>query len=114
MILTGKIIMADEALEIGLVEKVFPHDDLLPETLKYAAQVASNPYLSVRYAKDLVKMYWNHNRSDEGWAKEFAAIQEITRTGDCREGIQAFLEKRPATYEGPYYGNSPYGDPKRK
>lgn len=114
MILTGKIIMADEALEIGLVEKVFPHDDLLPETLKYAAQVASNPYLSVRYAKDLVKMYWNHNRSDEGWAKEFAAIQEITRTGDCREGIQAFLEKRPAAYEGPYYGNSPYGDPKRK
>ncbi len=114
MILTGKIIMADEALEIGLVEKVFPHDDLLPETLKYAAQVASNPYLSVRYAKDLVKMYWNHNRSDEGWAKEFAAIQEITRTGDCREGIQAFLEKRPATYEGPYYGNTPYGDPKRK
>ena len=114
MILTGKIIMADEALEIGLVEKVFPHDDLLPETLAYAAQIASNPYLSVRYAKDLVKMYWNHNRSDEGWAREFAAIQEITRTGDCREGIQAFLEKRPSQYRGPYYDNPPYGDPKRK
>jgi len=114
MILTGKIIMADEALEIGLVEKVFPHDDLLPETLAYAAQIASNPYLSVRYAKDLVKMYWNHNRTDEGWAKEFAAIQEITRTGDCREGIRAFLEKRPSEYRGPYYDNPPYGDPKRK
>lgn len=114
MILTGKIIMADEALEIGLVEKVFPHDDLLPETLAYAAQIASNPYLSVRYAKDLVKMYWNHNRTDEGWAKEFAAIQEITRTGDCREGIQAFLEKRPSEYRGPFYDNPPWGDPKRK
>lgn len=114
MILTGKIIMADEALEIGLVEKVFPHDDLIAETLAYAAQIASNPYLSVRYAKDLVKMYWNHNRSDEGWAKEFAAIQEITRTGDCREGIQAFLEKRPSEYRGPYYDNPPHGDPKRK
>ena len=114
MILTGKIIEADEALEIGLVEKVFAHDDLLPETLAYAAQVASNPYLSVRYAKDLVKMYWNHNRSDEGWAREFAAIQEITRTGDCVEGIQAFLDKRPAEYRGPYYDNSPYGGPKRK
>jgi len=114
MILTGKIIEADEALEIGLVEKVFAHDDLVPETLAYAAQVASNPYLSVRYAKDLVKMYWNHNRSDEGWAREFAAIQEITRTGDCVEGIQAFLDKRPAEYRGPYYDNSPYGGPKRK
>lgn len=109
MILTGKIIDAQEALDIGLVEKVFPHDDLLDETFAYAAQVASNPYLSVRYAKDLVRMYWNHNRSDEGWAREFAAIQEITRTGDCREGIRAFLEKRPAEYRGPYYDNPPYG-----
>ena len=43
MILTGKIIEADEALDIGLVEKVFPHDELLDETFAYAAQVASNP-----------------------------------------------------------------------
>jgi enoyl-CoA hydratase len=109
MILTGKIIMADEALEIGLVEKVFPHDDLLDETFAYAAQIASNPYLSVRYAKELVKMYWDHNRTDEGWAREFSAIQEITRTGDCREGIRAFLEKRKAEYRGPFYDNPPYG-----
>ena len=54
-------------------------------------------------------MYWNHNRTDEGWAREFAAIQEITRTGDCREGIRAFLEKREANYRGPYYDNSPWG-----
>ncbi len=114
MILTGRIITADEALEMGLVEKVFPHDDLLPETIAYAAQIASNPYLSVRYAKDLVKMYWNHNRSEEGWGREFAAIQEITRTGDCVEGIRAFLDKRPAEYKGPYYDNPPYGGPKRK
>ena len=114
MILTGKIIMADEALDIGLVEKVFPHDDLLPETIAYAAQIASNPYLSVRYAKDLVKMYWNDNRSDEGWAKEFAAIQEITRTGDCVEGIRAFLDKRKPEYKGPYYDNPPFGGPKGK
>ena len=103
MILTGKIIDAKEALEIGLVEKVFPHNDLFDECIKYAAQIASNPYLSVRYAKELVKMYWNFNRSDEGWSREFEAIQEITRTGDCREGIQAFLEKRKPNYRGPLY-----------
>lgn len=108
LILTGRIIDAAEAEKIGLVERVIPHDKLLDEVFALAAQIASNPYLSVRYAKDLVKMYWNANRSEEGWAKEFAAIQEITRTGDCREGIRAFLEKRPAEYRGPYYGNSPY------
>ena len=103
MILTGEIIDAGEALKIGLVEKVFPHDQLLPETLAYAGRIASNPYLSVRYAKQLVRMYWNHNRTDEGWAREFAAIQEITRTKDCVEGIRAFLEKRPPEYRGPHY-----------
>ena len=55
-------------------------------------------------------MYWNANRSDEGWEREFAAIQEITRTGDCREGIRAFLGKRKADYRGPYYENWPYGE----
>ena len=103
MILTGEIVDAVEALNIGLVEKVFPHDELLPETLAYAGRIASNPYLSVRYAKQLVRMYWNHNRTDEGWAREFAAIQEITRTKDCVEGIRAFLEKRPPEYRGPHY-----------
>ncbi len=110
MILTGEIIDAAEAHRIGLVEKVFPHETLLEETLRYAGKVASNPYLSVRYAKELVRMYWNHNRSEEGWGREFAAIQEITRTEDCAEGIRAFLEKRKPVYRGPQYDpdqNSP-------
>ena len=104
MILTGKIIDAAEAERIGLVDRVLPHDTLMDEVMAFAAQVASNPYLSVRYAKDLVKHYWNANRSDEGWARELAAIQEITRTKDCQEGIRAFLEKRKPVYRGPGYG----------
>ncbi len=104
MILTGKIIDAAEAERIGLVDRVFPHDKLMDEVMAFAGQVASNPYLSVRYAKDLVKFYWNSNRSDEGWAREYAAIQEITRTKDCQEGIRAFLEKRKPSYKGPGYG----------
>ncbi len=111
LILTGRIIEADEAERIGLVERVVPHDDLLDEVFKLAGQIASNPYLSVRYAKELVKMYWNANRSDEGWAREFAAIQEITRTEDCHEGIRAFLGKRDADYRGPHYEAWPFGDP---
>ena len=76
------------------------------DDLAYAAQVAQP--LPVSLEKDQA-MYWNHNRTDEGWAREFAAIQEITRTGDRREGIRAFLEKREANYMGPYYDNSPWG-----
>ncbi len=108
MILTGKIIEAAEAERIGLVDRLIAHDQLMEDTMAFAAQVASNPYLSVRYAKDLVKFYWNSNRSDEGWARELAAIMEITRTKDCQEGIRAFLDKRKPSYQGPFYGHAPY------
>jgi len=109
MILTGRIIDAAEAERIGLVERVVPHDTLLDEVMALAGQIASNPYLSVRYAKELVKMYWNANRSEEGWKRELESIMEITRTKDCQEGIRAFLGKRKADYRGPYYQNWPFG-----
>jgi enoyl-CoA hydratase len=108
MILTGSIIDAAEAERIGLVDRVIPHDKLMEETLAMAAQIASNPYLSVRHAKALVKYYWNQNRTDEGWNRELEGIKEITRTKDCHEGIRAFLEKRDPEFRGPYYDNSPF------
>jgi len=108
LILTGKIIDASEAERIGLVERVIPHDKLLEEAMQFAGQVAANPYLSVRYAKQLVKHYWNTNRTEEGWGRELGAIKEITRTKDCQEGIRAFLEKRKPEFRGPYYDNSPF------
>ena len=108
MILTGRIVEAEEAERIGLVDRVIPHDKLMEETLAMAAQIASNPYLSVRHAKALVKYYWNQNRTDEGWNRELEGIKEITRTKDCHEGIRAFLDKRDPEFRGPYYDNSPF------
>ena len=103
MILTGEIIDAAEAQRIGLVERVFPHDSLREEVLKIAEKIASAPFLSVREAKALVKRYWDHNRSEDGARAELDAVMEITRTQDCREGIRAFLDKRPPVYRGPGY-----------
>jgi enoyl-CoA hydratase len=110
MILTGDIIDAAEAERIGLVDRVFPHDSLLDEAFKLAAKIANNPYLSVRKAKQLVKYYWNQNRTEEGWRRELDSIKEVTRTQDCHEGIRAFLEKRDPVFRGPYYDNWPFGD----
>ncbi len=104
MILSGEIIDAAEAQRIGLVERVFPHDKLLEEVFKIADKIAAAPFLSVRQAKALVRRYWDHNRSDEGARAELDAVMEITRTQDCREGIRAFLDKRPPAYRGPSYG----------
>jgi len=110
MILTGRIVDAAEAERIGLVDKVIPHEALMDEVFALATQIANNPYLSVRKAKELVKYYWNQNRTDEGWNRELEGIKEITRTKDCHEGIRAFLEKRDPDFRGPYYGNAPFRD----
>lgn len=116
LILTGEIIDANEALRIGLVDEVVPHDQLLAEAFALAAKIAANPYLSVRHAKRLIKMYWNWNRTDEGYQEELNSVLEITRTKDCQEGMRAFREKRPPHYTYPYDANWPFParDPEKK
>lgn len=116
LILTGEIVDADEALRIGLVDEVVPHDKLLDEAFALAGKIAVNPYLSVRHAKRLVKMYWNWNRTDEGYQEELNSVLEITRTKDCQEGMRAFREKRPPHYTYPYDADWPFAskDPEKK
>ena len=106
MILTGEIISAEEAARIRLVERVYPHDMLMDEVMKIAGKIATAPCLSVRQATALVRRYWDHNKSEEGARAELEAVMEITRSGDCREGIDAFLNKRPPIYTGPNYGKN--------
>ena len=108
LILTGEIIDAKEALRIGLVEEVVKHDELMNAAFALAGKIAANPYLSVRQAKRLVKMYWNWNRTDEGYQQELEAVLEITRTKDCQEGMRAFVEKRPSHYTDPYGAYWPF------
>lgn len=103
MILTGEIISAEEAARIRLVERVYPHETLMDEVMSIAGRIASAPFLSVRHAKSLVRRYWDHNKSEEGARAELEAVMEITRSGDCREGIDAFLNKRRPVYSGPQY-----------
>lgn len=108
LILTGEIIDAREAERIGLVEEVVPQDQLMNSAFALAGKIAKNPYLSVRQAKRLVKMYWNWNRTDEGYQQELEAVLEITRTKDCQEGMRAFVEKRPPHYTDPYGAQWPF------
>jgi enoyl-CoA hydratase/carnithine racemase len=116
LVLTGEIIDAREAHRIGLVDEIYPPNRLVKEAFALAGRIAMNPYLSVRHAKRLIKMYWNWNRSDEGYREELEAVLEITRTKDCQEGMRAFKEKRPPHYSYPYdFGSSfPAAESKKK
>jgi enoyl-CoA hydratase/carnithine racemase len=108
LVLTGDIIDAEEAMRIGLVDEVVAHKNLLDAVFGLAGKIAANPYLSVRQAKRLMKMYWNWNRTDEGYQQELEAVLEITRTKDCQEGMRAFAEKRHPRYTYPYDAKWPF------
>jgi enoyl-CoA hydratase/carnithine racemase len=95
LILTGRFVHADEALRVGLVNRVVPNDKLHEEAMALARQLARLPRLGVRYAKEAIKMYNQDNRTLERSLKELDRVLEIVRTDDAAEGISALLERRP-------------------
>ena len=95
LILTGRFVDAAEALAIGLTHKVVPAGELLPVATALAIQVAGQPRLGVRSAKEEIRHYLHGNRTDAGFDLELARILEITRSEDSIEGVRAFNAKRP-------------------
>ena len=94
--LTADIIDAQKALEIGLVQQVVPHERLLDEALAVGARIAANAPLGVRLGKHFV----NRDTSGRGLAETVEATALLFATEDSKEGIAAFIEKRPPHFEG--------------
>jgi enoyl-CoA hydratase/carnithine racemase len=99
LIYLGKTVLADEALEIGLVNAVVPDGDLAKTARDWALQIAANAPIAVQSSKRLMR---------HGWTEDFQShthhvLLETIRlfgTKDFREGITSFMEKRPAKFEG--------------
>lgn len=99
MLLTGDPIGPQEALAAGLVNKVVQHGDLMREARRLALRIAENSPLAV--AATLAAVTRGLNLSiDEGLAVEAGQFARMVATEDIREGISAFLEKRPALFTG--------------
>ena len=93
--LTADIIDADKALEIGLVQAVVPHEQLLDEALGIGGRIAANPALAVQIGKQFV-----NRDTGNGLAETIEATALLFTTDDHREGVAAFLERRPPVFEG--------------
>lgn len=98
-ILTGDIHTADEALRLGLVTQVVEPEKLLDITVEVATRIATRGPLALKAAREVVDEGWDLPLAD-GLRKEAAAFGQLFASQDQREGMQAFVEKRPARFTG--------------
>jgi enoyl-CoA hydratase/carnithine racemase len=98
MALTGEIVSASRAYELGLVNAVVAPTEVVPTALDYAERIAANGPLGVRAARELVRL----GVRDAGRAAE--RQEELSRvvfaSQDAREGALAFIEKRSPVWQG--------------
>jgi len=99
LILTGRVVKADEALRVGLVTHVHPKAELLDAAVELAATIASRPSWAVGSAKRLCNLALGGD-APAPFAREIDVFALAFTTADQREGMDAFFEKRPPQFEG--------------
>ena len=92
--LTGRIITADEALSMRLVDDVVPADQLVEATIAKARQFSANPDPQLRMIKDLLTQNAVETSIDKIQRREIDALDAALRTPEHREAVDAFLAKR--------------------
>lgn len=99
IILLGNMIDAATALRFGLVNNVFPADELEAETMEIAAGIAEKAPIALQMCKEAVK-FASRSNLDEGLRREIDLFAICFSTEDKEEGVAAFLEKRKPVFKG--------------
>ena len=99
MLLTGEAIDAQDALRIGLVSRVVPQEVLLQEAESLVRTMAANGPLALRCTLEAVRAGADMPL-EAAEAHEAALFASLCATDDMREGTRAFIEKRPARFQG--------------
>jgi enoyl-CoA hydratase len=99
MILNNRILTAQEAYQLGLVNRVVPAETYLDEALRLAEEIASRAPLAVRAAKKMINQVDEESLS-AGLAEEKQEFYNLFSSEDQKEGMQAFIEKRKPEWKG--------------
>jgi enoyl-CoA hydratase/carnithine racemase len=99
LLLTGDVLSAEEALKIGIVNRVVPHERLMEEAIKLAKKIADKPPLAVRMMKRAVYQAQTSTlRAHLDYISSQLAL--LSETEDHIEAAKAFLEKRKPHFTG--------------
>jgi len=99
LIYTGDLVGAEEALRLGIVNRVVPPAELLPDAKKLAATLASKAPVALQQAKAAINVGADMSLH-EGCRHEAEAFAVAFGSPDRSEGMRAFLEKRPPVFKG--------------
>jgi enoyl-CoA hydratase len=99
MVLTGRVLSAEEALRFGLAARVVPREIVVDEAVRLGNELAQKAPIAVRLAKEAITRAFE-GRLDDGIAFERKLFYFLFSTRDAHEGMQAFVDKRQPTYEG--------------
>ena len=99
LILSGRFLSASEALQFGLVARVYPVESYLAETINLATEIAAMPPIAVRLAKEAVNEAYESSLS-AGIAFERRNFYLTFASEDQKEGMKAFVEKRKPNFTG--------------
>jgi enoyl-CoA hydratase/carnithine racemase len=96
---TGRTLSADEALELGLVNRVVPADELGKQAAALAGEIAANAPLAVRAIKRMMRAAETET-FEQNVHHVFLQLLPLLRTDDFSEGVAAFMEKREPDFHG--------------
>jgi 2-(1,2-epoxy-1,2-dihydrophenyl)acetyl-CoA isomerase len=99
LVLTNRVLTADEAADWGLVNRVVPDDEAEATARELAEQLAVGPTRAFGSAKRLL-LEGANSSLEAAMERESAAMSTIIKTGDAVEGITGFLDKRAPTFKG--------------
>lgn len=101
MFMTGRVITAERALQIGLINKFVPRDQLLTETLAFSQDLIEGAPLSIRAAKVILNQLVGNPDYDKEIIQRITSEHNLVmQSEDSREGTRAFIEKRKPIFKG--------------
>jgi enoyl-CoA hydratase len=99
IVLNGRFLTAEEALQHGLINRIFPAEVYLEEAVNFAAEIAARAPVAIRMGKEAVNTAFETSLQ-VGMAHERRLFYMLFASEDQKEGMDAFINKRPPNWQG--------------